>query len=425
MTSSVALRALDGGGLRHAVRDQGFARGDRACHRREHVRLRMLRWNLRKVRWQRVRGNERPRSVQARRLEPASGEADVVVLVAAVEEDVVGGVGDFEQRRVGDRRELRLAVQMDECGRLEAHVNGRDRVAVGLLHRVVGHQGDRIGFLGEVLGLIELESGDELVPPRALNVVRLVPVAGGIEIVGAGGLVEEDQRAGVDHPQEARPRKRAQRRLAVHEHEQGGRVAHDDPRRSVGDRERAGRAGGLGHREVRLQALERDHHRLPVGRSVVERRDEARRLELLGRELGPDDAEVVERHHPGRLVHLGAGGVVDDAVGRLGQRGGLHADRRARAEDVALPALDLRLVDGELVAARVDRPRPGIDRDLAGGRALRVGRIFRPARDQERQHGAREQSAVIHENSPRHFGNISCTWTRICQLAPSSGWTTL
>ena len=327
----------------------------------------MLRGNLRESRRQRVRGDEGPRAVEARRLEPASGEADVVVLVAAVEEDVVGGVGDLEQRRVRDRSELRLAVQMHERSGPQAHVDRRDRIAVGLLDRIVGHQGDRIGFLGEVLRLIELESGDELVPPRALDVVRLVPVAGGIEIVGAGRLIEEDQRAGVDHPQEARPRKRAQRRLAVHEHEEGRRVAHDDPRRPVRDRERAGRAGGLGHREVRLQPLQRDHHRLPVGRSVVERRDEGRRLELLGRELRPHDAEVVERHHPGRLVHVGTGGVVDDAVGRLGQRRRLDADRRTRAEDVALPALDLRLVDRELVATRVDRPRPGIDRDLAGG----------------------------------------------------------
>ncbi len=298
----------------------------------------------------------------------------------------------------------RLAVQVHERSGPQAHVDRRDRVAVGLLHRVVGHQGDRARLLGDVLRLVELESGEELVPPRALDVVRLVPVAGGVEIVGARGLLEEDQRAGIDHPQEARPGKRAQRRLAVHEHEQGRRVAHDDPRRAVCDRQGAGRAGRLRHREVRLQPLQRDRHRLPVRRGVVERRDEVRRLELLGRELRSHDAEVVERHHPRRLVDLGTGGVVDDAVGRLGQRGRLHADRRACAEDVALPTLDLRLVDGELVAARRNGVRPGIDRDLARGCTLRQGRRLRAAGDEERERGARKESAAIHEHSPTFSG---------------------
>ncbi len=89
------------------------------------------------------------------------------------------------------------------------------------------------------------------------------------------------------------------------------------------------------------------------------------------------ELDVVERHQPIDLIHLGASGEPHHAISRIGTLLFRHLDSRIEIDVVAFPLIHLRLVDQELVGATGEGTRPCAFRSFGclGLCLLRTGRV--------------------------------------------------
>ena len=79
-----------------------------------------------------------------------------------------------------------------------------------------------------------------------------------------------------------------------------------------------------------------------------------------GGEIDLQQAEVEEAHHPRGAVDQGMGAGADHAEDLLTAVAGLHGDGGAELEETTVPAVHLRLVDGQGAAGDLHPARPGI-----------------------------------------------------------------
>ena len=194
--------------------------------------------------------------------------------------------------------------------------------------------------------------------PRPVDRARAEPAVVDVQEEAAAPLLAQDRRARVEDALEARVGYAPPHRAAIDRNQDRRRVADEDHGGSVAHRDTPGRqAARSGQR--RLQAIERDrlHGRRepalelhPERRAVVGKRREAAARQL----------EVFEAHRSRDAIHLRARRAPDHADDLVVRSTRCRSDRAAERQPVALPALDLRLVDGRLRVRELQPTRPGV-----------------------------------------------------------------
>ena len=192
-------------------------------------------------------------------------------------------------------------------------------------------------------------------------------------------------------------------------HEDRRRLHVHDPRRVVAQRLALAAPGRLIDREVRLQARAGD---LPgQGREMAPHRVQIRAGTLPGgRETARTDGDIAHGDHPGGRVRVGARGQRHRAEHRRFGAGGLHGDGGTPLEPIALPALELRGIDGERIIPDVEPARPERRRARRplGGRLRRL-----PAGPSPPLHAA--QAAIISAAKPEGLGKYVLMATFLLQ----------
>ncbi|CAM5221263.1 hypothetical protein BTHI11S_03598 [Bosea thiooxidans] len=255
MDARLRLLAIDGGGLRDLVVDQGILCLHRATDRSQDLALRVAVRDLGEIGRQFIARGKAPRAIRQRlRMEPAPGDQDVVLLIGDIDDDMAAGVLDVEQFGVGDRQVFGRACGLDQLGRGQADMQVRDGAGLDSLGDVRRWRVDEIDMGAR--GLLRCGErrrrvgGDR---PGTFRRLGAPPLLERPQVIGGAGLVEEDQRRRIDDAQQLAAGDLPQLRLAVDQDEQGRGLAEDDPGRVVADRDAL---AGLGFRygEARLEA---------------------------------------------------------------------------------------------------------------------------------------------------------------------------
>ena len=195
--------------------------------------------------------------------------------------------------------------------------------------------------------------------PRAvLQVRRLDPSVAVEEVVDPVGRIADEVPARVHPELERRVGDLHEARLAEEREEDRVGVGVEDRRRLEVDRDAL--LVLLGSAHVREHAVEGDHGALAHGLDRPDGRlARGRVLRRRLRKAHAFDLGLVRRDEPGLVVRHGARLEVHDAVLGGGASGRPHRDGHAHRElRVALPGVDLRLLDEDLGAARGVEARP-------------------------------------------------------------------
>ncbi len=191
--------------LRNRIGDHRLLRLRRPSDGRKHRARERMRRNAREVGRQRIAGDERPRTGDPRRAEPAAGHQHVVVVVAGVDQHVARRVRRPQQLRADNRHEVGLALEHDQLGRDLARVDRRHaigerglRVGLGASVQQVDSAGRRQRLRDRVERALD-ERSDEPLRPRTADRARLQPPVVDVDVIGAACAVLQDQRPRIDH----------------------------------------------------------------------------------------------------------------------------------------------------------------------------------------------------------------------------------
>ena len=272
-------------------------------------------------------------------------------------------------------------------------------------------------MLGLLLGdAVELGHRLPHPPPGAVEHVGLEPAVIGVEAERAAALGAQDHRQRVDHPLVGRARHRPERRRAVDRDQDRGPIADDDLRWPVDDRDRRGAGLGRG-RERRLHPIQRNRA-LRRRQHLAQLGHVARSLAGQRREVAAGNLDVLQRHRAPDRVDLGARRRPYHAVSRLAAARHAGADRGAKDGAVALPALELRLVDQEAGIGQLDLARPWVRRGrILLGQALGRDQSDDSARGDEQESRARPR---CRRRAPdRAMAPADCSAERIIASNPA------
>ena len=291
--------------------------------------------------------------------------------------DVAGRVRGPKELRAHDGHEVGLAVEDDELGGDLAGVDRRHAVGERRLGVRLGTAVEQVDdalfreLLGDGVHLARHQRSGCRLCPRTGDGARLKPAVVDVDVIVVAEAALEDQRTGVDDALCTRmARHRLQHGRTVDRHQNRRRVAHQHLRRRVLHLD--GRRLDARQREGRLQPIQRNrsHVRgeafLQIGgvlRSAIGQR----------RKVRFGDLQVLEHHHARDLVDLRSRRGEDHAEGFRRRPRRLDRQRGAEIELIAVPLIDLRLVDEHRGVGNADIARPRVGRQLGGSRRRRSG----------------------------------------------------